>query len=102
MQVTTPPQRFVDQSDGCAVEEIQPEGSRFKKIAIKKLDDSIEVRALEHGTENVIEFTADLTETLNQGVEPTGDTRRADIDDDIEDALTLVSYTLIDPDVQGY
>ena len=102
MQVTQPPQRYVDQDDDRVIKEIEPEGSRFKKIAIKKLDDAVEVRALEHGTENTVEFTADITEKLYQGVEPRGETTRSDIDDDIEDALSLVAYAVIDSSVQGY
>jgi hypothetical protein len=99
MRVTQQPQRFIDEQDGQPIEEIEPEGSRFKSIAIKRLDDGIEVRALEHGTENVVEVTAELTEQRYRGVEVADDTS---VDDDLEDAMELFGYTLIDKAVKSY
>lgn len=101
MQVNTPPQRFVDESDGQPIEEIEPAGSRFGTIAVKRLDDGIEVRAIERGTEQVHEFHAQLTEQLYRGVSVDGIPRR-DIDEDILDTLQLLGYTAVDDEIKTY
>lgn len=102
MKVTNPPQKLIDESDGQPVEEINPDGSRFEKIAVKELDDGVEVRARERGTDEVTAFVAESTDELYGGVSVEGTDRRRDIDDDVQDALQLVGYTLVDESVKAY
>ncbi|MDB9247502.1 hypothetical protein PN419_00575 [Halorubrum ezzemoulense] len=101
MNVTEPPSRFVDESDGQPIEEVNPVGSRYETVAVKRLDDGIEIRAIEHGTEEVNEYQASLTEQLFQGVSIDGKGRR-NIDDDIQDILHLLGFTLVDDSVKTY
>jgi len=95
------PTRSIDDS-GNPIEEMRVSGSRFDKIAIKRLDEGIEVRAHDEGRDAVIEFTANLAEELYKGVAIDGVERRRDIDDDLQDALHAVGYALIDPDVRDF
>ena len=101
MNIDTAPQRFIDEEDGQPIEEVDPKGSRFNSIAVKRLDDSIEVRAQEHGTDDVIEFRADLTEQLFRGVAVEGIPRR-EIHGDIQDVLTLLGYVFVDKTIKEY
>ena len=101
MKVTNTPKRLVDKEDGQAIEEVDPDGSRFESIAVKRHEDSIEVKAKEHGTEDVTEFRAELTDELFRGVTVEGIPRRQ-IDDDIQDVLTLLGYAFVDKTIKGY
>ena len=101
MKVTKPPKRFVDEEDGQTVEEVDPDGSRFESIAVKRLEDSIEIKAKKHGTEDVTEFRAELTDELFRGVTVEGIPRRQ-IDDDIQDVLTLLGYAFVDKTIKEY
>lgn len=102
MEVKSKPQAFVDESDDRPIREIEPVGSRFDAIAIKRLKDSIEVRARKHGTDNIIEFQAETIDQLYRGVSIQGDVSRRDLDDDLEDALQLLGYTAVDRDTRSY
>lgn len=101
MIVQHPPDRLIDESDGSPIESIQPTGSRFERIDIKRRDDTVIVRAQEGGTDTVIEFEAELIEQLFRGVDVKGK-RRRDVDDDIQDALQLVGYSIVDRDTRAY
>jgi hypothetical protein len=101
MIVQHPPDRLIDQSDGSPIESIKPTGSRFERIDIKRRNDTIVVRAKEGGTDNVVEFEMELIEQLFRGVDVKGK-RRRDVDDDIQDALQLVGYSIVDRDTQAY
>ena len=101
MIVTQPPKRFLDEDDGSPIESIEPEGSRFEQIDVKRTDDGVEVRAKEAGTGEVTEIQAPLTEQMFRGVSADGD-RPREIDDDIRDALSLVGYALVDDQIKGY
>lgn len=88
-------ERFLDQ-DGQPIEELTLEGSRFDAVAVKRLDEGIEVRAIDEEHEYVVEFETRLTETLFKGVQhPDNGPQRRDIDDDIQDAIHTVGYTLV-------
>lgn len=102
MQVSTSPERFVDEADGFPIEQIRPEGSRFEVVNIKRRDEDIEVRARDGVSEDVVEFTASLTDQLHRGVNVDGPQRRRDIDDDLQDLLHIIGYTVVDTDVKRF
>lgn len=101
MRVTQPPSQFIDESDGQLIEEVSPVGSRYEVIAVKQLDDGIEVRAIEDGTDRINEFRAALTDQRFRGV-AVEDLSRRDIDDDIQDIVHMLGYTLIDKSIKSY
>lgn len=100
MLVNQPPERFVDTSDDQPIESIRPEGSRYARIDIKRLDDGVHVKAQEHNGA-VTELTADTTDQMYCGVDISGK-RRRDIDDDIQDALQLLGYCVVDRNTRQY
>lgn len=102
MRVTAPPDRFIDEQDGQPIKQLEPEGSRYEQIAIKRLDDGVEIRAKEVGVEEPITLQATLNDQMFRGVTLDDDTRRRDLDDDLLDALHLVGYCLIDESTRGY
>ena len=101
MIVNNPPQRFVDSEEN-PIESIKPEGSRYEQIDIKRMDDTIEMRAKEAGTDRVTEFTATLTDQMFRGVTEDDGRRPREMEQDLRDALRLVGYTLVDRQVKGY
>jgi hypothetical protein len=103
MEVQSPPTKFVDQEDGQPIRSVEPVGSRYQEIAVKKLKDGgVEIRAVEHGTEEITEFQATLTDEMYRGVDLQHETRRRTLDNDIEDVLQLLGYTVTDPRAKGY
>jgi hypothetical protein len=102
MNVETHPERFLDKSDDRPIDEIIPSGSRFDTIAVKRLDDGVEVRAHDTTSDDVVTFTASITDQLFRGVSVDGPQRRRDIDDDLQDALALLGYAVSDPDIKDY
>ena len=101
MIVNDPPQRFVDSNDN-PIESIEPEGSRYEQIDIKKTDDEIEVRAKEAGTDRVTEFTATLTDQMFRGVELDDGRRPHELDEDFRAILQMVGYQVVDRHIKGY
>lgn len=101
MKVTTPPEQCIDEADGAPVKYIEPDNSRFESIVIKQLADSIEVKAKDANTGRMTEFTATVRDSKLRSV-TVDDGRRRDIDDDLQDVLTLVGYTLVDADIQQF
>lgn len=101
VEIPEPPERYIDDTDGAPIEYVEPKNSRFDGIGIKQRDNEIEVRAYDQSSDRVIEFTAELTNKQWRGV--TVDRgRRREIDDDIQDVLTVVGYALIDDDIESY
>jgi len=103
MHVEQPPEQLIDQSDGHPIERIRPSGSRYDIIAVKATDTEIVVKAHEGASDSTNSWRFPLQEKLLQaaGID---DQRRRDIDDDIQDAVQLVGYTLSDIDayVKGF
>jgi len=95
------PTRSID-SDGNPIEEIEVLRSRFDRIAIKRTDGGVEVRAHDESVDAVVEFEAALTDERYKGVSIVGPQRRRDVDDDLQDALHAVGYALVDTDVRNF
>lgn len=101
MKLTQPPAQFIHKSDGNRIFEVSPLGSRYGVISVKELDNQIKVRTIEDGTEQMDEFCATLTNQSLRGVDPEYRERR-EIDDDIQDLLHILGYTVVDQDVRSY
>lgn len=101
MKVTQPPSQFIDESDGNQIFEVSPLGSRYEVIAVKQLNNGIEVRAIEHGTEREVEFRATPTNQSFDGVTVDSKEQR-NIDDDIQNVLHMLGYAVVDENFKSY
>ena len=102
MEVQSPPTRLVHEKDGNPIRSVEPVSSRYEKIAVKKLDGCIEIKALERGTEEITDFRVELTDELYRGVAIEEDPQRRALDDDLEDVLHLLGYTTVDTETKQY
>lgn len=101
MIVNDPPQRFVDSEDN-PIESIEPEGSRYEQIDIKRTDDGIVVKAKEAGTDRITEFSATMTDQMFRGVELDDGRRPRELDEDFRAILKMVGYQVVDRQIKGY
>jgi len=103
MYVGSQPERFL--VDGDPVTQLTVEDSRFERVAVRRLDDGIEVRAEDSERDEIIELQAQLTDKLYKGIELTDSgypSRRRHIEDDLHEIIQLVGYTLVEDDVARY
>jgi hypothetical protein len=97
MQITSGPERYVDQEDN-PITENQLDDSQYSVIGIKRTsdDDTIEVRAREDETDRILTFEASLTQELYKGVSIDGPEQPRDVDEDIRTVIKRSGYVLVD------
>jgi hypothetical protein len=97
MQITSGPERYVDQEDN-PITENQLDDSQYSVIGIKRAsdDDTIEVRAREDETDRILTFEASLTQELYKGVSIDGPEQPRDVDEDIRTVIKRSGYVLVD------
>lgn len=102
MQVIDPPQRYIDKETDDPIEQIKPQGSRFEKIEVQQSEDKLTIMALESADNEVHEYEAPIVEKMLRGVRVRGTPRRRDMAEDLQDALELLGYTVLDTQIQQY
>lgn len=97
MQITSGPERYVDQEDN-PITEHQLDDSQYSVIGIKRTSDdgTIEVRARDDETDRILTFEASLTEELYKGVSINGPEQPRDVDEDIRTVIKRSGYVLVD------
>lgn len=97
MQITSGPERYVDQEDN-PITENQLDDSQYSVIGIKRTSDdgTIEVRARDDETDRILTFEASLTEELYKGVSINGPEQPRDVDEDIRTIIKRSGYVLVD------
>lgn len=96
MQITST-QRYLD-SNGNPIEEYELSGSRYSTIGVKKLPDSVEIRAVDTAG-NVTELQASLLKTALKGVELESEDRPRDVDEDLRSILQVQGFAFVDTEV---
>ncbi len=102
MYVSEPPKRYVDEQDGQPIQQIRPASSMFDQVEVKGNGEALLVMARESATGNIVKMEAALSDKTLRGVFVESESRRRDVRDDLQDALELLGYTVLDQEVQQY
>ena len=102
MQIKKPPTKFVDEETRARVESYSIDGSPYSQIDIRRGDDAITLKARKERTGELITMELTKTGELYRGVETDDLRARSEIHADIQDALQLAGFTLVDKGVRQY
>jgi hypothetical protein len=74
----------------------------FDQVEVKGNGEALLVMARESATGNIVKMEATLSNKTLRGVFVESESRRRDVRDDLQDALELLGYTVLDQEVQQY